>query len=436
MWKFDGWKNLLTGLGVKGQDGRADTFASWNRMSWDEVENLYSSDELATKVVEYLPEEMLRKEFKYSHEQAEPSFNEEMNNYLKEFKVKEKFLEAMKQARLYGEAYVLMGIDDGQDHSEPLDVERIRKLDWCQVFHKWQLTVNELGTDVRTEYFKKPETYRLVEVNDDDVSVVHASRLIKFIGSNLPHQLYIRNYNTHDSVLNKVKNSLANYNTACDSLASTLHEFSLGVFKMKGLAKLVGAGKESQVVTRMGLINAKKSIVRAIVLDGDEDFKREHVSLTGMPESIKVLGNKLVADTNMPHTVILGEGPSSTLGSGGDSENNNWYNYVARKQEAELEPNLIKIGKVLLKANGKEIPAGLDVDFESLFEMSDTQKADIRLKTSQADSSDILNQILDPDEVALSRYGSGKYSLDTKINNDLRKTPDKQKENTNNNGEF
>jgi len=269
--------------------------------------------------------------------------------------------------------------------------------------------------DISSEFFRKPETYTVNDIEEVEYGTVHASRLIICVGASLPQRLYETNGYAHDSILNKLQPSLRNYNLAHNSAAATLEEFSMGIFKMKDLAKLIAAGQESKVLTRLALIDAKKSATRSIVMDMDEEYKRETMNLSGVPQIIDKVGGKLVSDMNMPHTVVLGEGATGTLGGGGQSEKRDWYDYVARKQVVDLKPKLIQLAKIHLSASGKEIPEKLDVEFNSLQELTDLEKADLRLKTSQADKSDIDAGVLDPDEVALSHYGGGSYSTEIKI---------------------
>jgi hypothetical protein len=60
------------------------------------------------------------------------------------------------------------------------------------------------------------------------------------------------------------------------------------------------------------------------------------------------------------------------------------------------------------------------VYFPPLRELSDLEKADLRLKTSQADASDITQGILLPQEVAVSRYRPEGYSTATQVDLELR----------------
>lgn len=69
---------------------------------------------------------------------------------------------------------------------------------------------------------------------------------------------------------------------------------------------------------------------------------------------------------------------------------------------------------------GGVLKDGWRVYFPPLKQMSDLEKADVRLKTSQADASDITQGILLPQEVAVSRFRPEGYATETHIDLDLR----------------
>jgi hypothetical protein len=56
-----------------------------------------------------------------------------------------------------------------------------------------------------------------------------------------------------------------------------------------------------------------------------------------------------------------------------------------------------------------------------LWQLTDLERAELRLKTSQADASDINAGVLSPSEVAISRYGGDGYSTETQIDMEGRK---------------
>lgn len=410
---YDGWSNILTGLGRRGKDKRVSLQATWERLSRYDVEAIYAVDDAAEKVVDDVVDEAFRKEVKFTHDNDDGSFNKEMHDYLKEIHFFDKFTKAAKQGRLYGGAIMLFGINDGQDPDEEVNYDAIRSVDWFEVIHRWDLTVLGTQSDVSKEGFKDPLLYSFVDasISESDLAGIlfHSSRAVRLDGAKLPNQLYENNNYFHDSVLTKFLNPLQNWNSAYDSVATLLQDFAAGVFKMKGLAKLVGAGMDEAVMKRLSLIDMKRSLVKSVVVDAEEDFERKATPLTGIKDVLERMDNRLTSASRMPHTRLLGQGATGNLSGSGESEEKNWHDYVKTKQMGEYKPKMLQALKILLSAKNNPItkgkwPKGFDVDFPPVKEMNEKDQADIYLKRAQGDQIYIMNQVLDPDEVAVSRF--------------------------------
>ena len=99
---------------------------------------------------------------------------------------------------------------------------------------------------------------------------------------------------------------------------------------------------------------------------------------------IKAVQMRLVAASDMPHTLVLGDSPSG-LGATGESEQDTWYDHVRNKQESELRPLIRRVMDcILADLNGGKVPR-YTIDFNPLWQMNDKDKAEVRLKTAQAD---------------------------------------------------
>lgn len=423
--RVDGWFNLMTGLGVRGRDKKMSTVVNWDYFPQAEAEALYAGDDIAEKIVEQVVDDSMAKEPIFTMSSLEE--NEEKVEFQKKLEDKlfahdlyNKIKQAWIWGRLYGGAVILLGIDDGREPDEPVDWKNIKKLDWACVLHRHDLTWHTIQKDVSKKNFRLPLAYSLYQYEGVDGSVIHSDRMIRFDGANLPEELFRTNNYWHDSVLNRLQQVIAGYSSAFESVSTILNDFTQGVYKMKGLAKLMAEGDESQILKRMSLVDAKRSVVKAIVIDADnEDFSRETVNLTGVDKILDKMGQRLTAASKMPHTKLLGEGATGSLSGAGESENKDWSQYVKGQQKSNLHPAYAYLLKIFFAEKEGEFkgqePEGWDIEFQPLHESTDAEKSDIRLKTSQADALDITNGVLTPEEVSMSRFGHGKYRLETDL---------------------
>ena len=419
---FDGWSNVITGLGVKAKDKLMSTIATWNRLQEDELEQIYAADELATKIVNMPVEEAFR--MGYNVTGIDADMQKKIMDRVKALEVNENYAEGWIKGRLYGGACVLLVTDDFKDLSKRRNP--LAKLKALNVLSRHELTTQseDIETNILVPDYGNPKHYRFnsrVAGGDKLSEVIHASRVVRFDGAWLPDRLRKANGYWYDSVLTKVYEPLRNYNSSHDSCAATLADFSVAVFKMNNLAEMIAANDDDDVITRLSIMNLAKSISRAVVIDTDkEDFDHRTRSVTGFKEMLEKVEMRLVASTPMPHTVLLGNSPTGGLGSNGSHEQMNWYDHVKTLQTNLLKPKLLPVIQMIAREEGAD-PSAIDIEFNPLWLLTEKEQADVRKTQADTDKIYIEQGVVDPKEIAISRFGGDRYSTDTKIELELRK---------------
>jgi len=87
-------------------------------------------------------------------------------------------------------------------------------------------------------------------------------------------------------------------------------------------------------------------------------------------------------------------------------------------RELELKPKVLAFLRVLARSLGIAVD-GLDVTFPPLWSMSDKEQAELRKTVADTDVAYINAGVLLPEEVALSRFGSGTWSAETTVDLDV-----------------
>lgn len=424
--RIDGWSNALTGLGVSGKDKRLGMNYQWVRFSETELEHLYATDAAARRVVEYVPDEGTREwiELRLNSDSANKDSVKLMNEEMERLCVQHKFNQAWSWARLYGGAGILMVVDDGKELSEPLDLMSIREVKSLTVLNRFELLTSKLITNLEDPNFGLQELYDLApRSSSDDLlygTTVHHTRIIRFDGMPLPRRLFEINDSWSDSVLPKMLNALRNYNSAHDSIASALQDFRLMVLKLKDLSGMVASDSDTELMARLQLLNMSKSILNSVAIDAqDEDIKNLDTNFTNIEKVIEKVEARLVADSDLPHTVVLGEGAQGTLGGGGQSEDRNAKGFVGAQQELKLTRPINRIMEVIQSAKagpfkGKVVEE-LTWDFKPLWQMSEKEKAEIHKVQAEADNIYWSMGAVSEETIAKSRFGGSEYSTETQM---------------------
>ena len=440
MIRFDGWSNILTGLGRSGRDKRTGSKVEHHVLTEMEVEELYAADDMAERIVDTLPDEMVREWFTLTDPSLDPKVIDAVQSKLDALCAKSVFQEALSVARMYGGSGIVLGVADGKDVSEPLDPRAVRDIEYLTVLNRYELLAElPINSDVGSKNFNKPDYYRIAprtgSVATGEIthnSLVHHSRILRFDGAYLPRRLYAQNSYWHDSVLSKLYNPLRNYHGTHDSLAALLQDFSQAVFKIKDLGDIVGSDDGLALIQkRLAAVDLGRSVLNAVLIGDEEEFARKATPMTGLKDAVQLVNMRLVSATGMPHTLLLGESPSG-LGATGDSEKTDWYDFVARQQEVSLRPNLEELLKIVFLSRqgptrGRE-PEGWDVEFNSLWQPEQKDELENRKRQAEVDKIYIETQVLSPEEVAVSRFSTGKFEFETTMmsGNDGRGDPSQE----------
>lgn len=421
----DGWSNIMTGLGFKGKDKRMSMDYNWCRFTETELEHLYAVDSGARRAVDYVPEQGTKEwiELKMTG-QSNPEAIKAANSELERLLVKDKFKNGWSWARLYGGAGILVSVDDGKELSEPLDLNAIRSVKALTVLNRFELLTSSLIDNLEDPEFGLQEIYDLAPRSvTDKVSYglgVHHSRIIRFNGLKLPRTLFEMNDHWDDSILPKLLNALRNYNMAHDSLAAALGDFRVMIIKLKNLADMVGSDDDQALMTRLQLMQTSKSVLNSVAIDADsEEITNLDTNFTNLDKVLEKVESRLVADSDLPHTIMLGEGAQGTLSGGGESEDRNEKSFIAGQQSVVLTKPIDRILQIIQSAKqgpfGGQINEELSWCFKPLWELSDKEKAEVHKTQAEADAIYHDLGVLSQESIAKSRFGSGEYSTETQI---------------------
>lgn len=340
--------------------------------------------------------------------------------------------EAMHYERAYGGGALLLGANDyTTDLREPLDLQRVKSLDWITPLEPRELIPRYWYTNARAPKFGQPAVYQLMPmltgptVERDYVPQmceVHESRLIIFPGIRATRRIVAAGtYGWGDSVLTRIVTSLKAYRSGNQSAAALLADFAQTIYKIKNLAELIAADGPGALMAKVQSIELVRSILRALVVDADgEDVERKSTTLTGLPETIASLTQQLAADADMPLTLLMGQSPAG-LNATGASDIRFFYDRIGGVQRWRVAPALMRLVEIELWANGQD-PAQINhsVEFKSLWQPTELELAQRNLTQAQADALYVTNGVASPEEIALSRFGGDSYSLSTHVDFDAR----------------
>lgn len=433
MHRMDGWMNILTGVGTRSKDARTYSKVRWRRMTEDEQEHLYAGDGMAAKLVDLPVDESMKKGYEWTG--IPEASIKKLSEYLALLGFDACIMEAAKKARIYGGSIILKNYTDDMELQDPVNAKRKNEIKSIFVLHRWEAysTWTDLDRNLLSSGFGKPIWYNFIARNSSITPLagvkIHKSRTVRFDGSYLPEKLKTQNGYWDDSIFSKLYDPIRNYADAHDSVSAVLKDFSVGVFKVKGLADAVSSNTpegDKTVTDRMNIVNLSKSVARMVLIDADgEDFDYKTRTVTGVKDMVEKVEGRLVAESSFPRTVLLGESPQGGLGQTGNHEQQNWYDFIACYQKNYMKPKMLELAKEVGQSMGIDT-AKLDIIFNPLFQLTQKEEVEMRVKQSEMDQRYHDMGVVDTFEITESRFGGEKYSIETKVDMKLRKRPTKE----------
>lgn len=422
--RSDGWMNVFTGMGDPFRDKRLGTQITNARLySQAELDALYHSDDIIARVCDRPADEMCREGFKLATDLDADAAADALNK-VDELDVMAHFADAIAFSRLHGGSVAVLGINDGADASMPVSPKSISSVDWVNVLDRWEIQIERVYTDPRLGKLGEPQYYRLLSTTITDLSgqpfgtIIHESRVIRFGGMRTGRRERIRNQHWDRSIVERIADIVRDFGASFQAVSVLPQEFVQASFSVEGLANMIANDKDDLVMKRLQIFNMAKSVFGMVPLDTNEKMQRESITVTGLADLLDRLAERLSAATEMPISLLMGRAPAG-LNATGDSDISNWYDSLKNQQKRTLLRPCNKIMKYIFLSkkgptSGVE-PDNWSIEFNPLWQMNESQKADIRSKQALTDQIYIVNQVLQPQEVRQSRFGGDCWSAETVI---------------------
>lgn len=418
--KNDGWTNVLTGLGYSNRDKKqAGVFRNCIEFSQVELDQLYRSDGLSRIIIDSVADEMIRQGW-----EVEGDTDCNINSKLEVLDAQSQLSLLIKWARLYGGALIVMGIEDGRSLEEPVNYRNISDIKWLRTFDRFQATSanGTFDSNLNSPNYGFPEMYLVTDSRTGLTFYVHHSRVLRMDWNILPPREQNFNDGWGDSVINCIYEELRNYQTLYGNIATMSQDFVTKVLKINGLSDLI-ATCEAEIVKRVNLLNLTSGVTNTSVIDSTESLDKHTTQTTGIPEIMDRFMLSLSAVSGVPVSLLFGRSPSG-LNATGENDVRNFYDKIKQYQESKLRKVLEKlIDYIFISKNISSkmvVPENWHIEFVPLWQNTEEQEAMIRRTVAETDAIYLDRGVLDANEVAVSRFGGGRWSMNTEIDIEAR----------------
>jgi hypothetical protein len=444
-WRLDGALiNVLTGLGTAKDRNEAIGVKRSRILSESAVNALYEQSWLIRRIVEKLPQQGTRSGWDLSvGDETSSRMKAQLDDvvgWTEKLHLRQGLTGAATYSRLYGGGALVLIADDRTPIDKPLNLRRLRTIHGFYQIDRWRLypAAGWSGIGEPESYWFWTQADReLQKLNDQAGSKVvtsaglglteatqieiHSSRVIRFEGLPCSWRSQQERQGWGVSVVDLVWDVFKRWETGQQSAADILHDFDLVVHKLPGLANMLASGGEDKLRQRLQANALARSTIGAYLLNDGEELTNLNRSAAGIADILTFLKSEITGASNYPHTLLWGESPSG-LGADGRSEQAAFGNDVADWQAQHLKEPLRRVYEVVMACAdgpwaGKAPPADWEITFRPTYTPTEDEQAELRSKVATADAQYIQAGVLQPNEVALARFGKPRFSLDTTLLN-------------------
>lgn len=389
---MDAFSNPIARLGYGTQDLLQATQYPLTRMTqnYQLLTSLYRENWIVQNIIETIPGDMVRKWYTLKSNVG-PEYVDALQRLERKVHLRKSLLEGMYWGRLYGGAAGIIMVRGQDDLTQPLDYELI--LPGCflglMILDRWSGIYPELGqvTDPSDPDFGLPEYYTIRDEESGTlISKVHHSRVLRFTGRELPYNEKIAETYWGESELEAIYNELAKRDNVSGNIAALTFRANVNYLETDSLDQMLAVNNVAAQQRFWKTLQAQ-SVIESnfgtrLVNKGDVMHNTQY-TFTGLPEVYDRVMMDVAGAAKTPVTKLFGRSPAG-MNATGESDMNNYYDYIDGLRENQLRPILERLLPIMALSAWGSVPDDLDIDFPPLQTPDSNEVADIVEKKTQA----------------------------------------------------
>lgn len=399
----DGYQNFEAAVGVGTDNQLSSSSYGMNPITRNrgELDNMYRGSWVVRQAVDVIPEDMTRAGVELVG-QSDPEDFAKVQAHMTSVGAHQGVTAGLKWGRLYGGA-ISVPLVRGQKLSQPLDLEAVRRGDFCGVMtlDRWQLRP---GSELVSEFgphFGKPKYYHVGVVDDGSPTVepVHYSRALRFEGCDLPH--FQRRYEMGwgMSVVEPFYDRLVAFDSTTMGMAQMVFKAHLRTLKIKNFKKSIATGGDAYQgqVAMVNMMRRYQTLEGLSLIDSEDELEYATYNFGGLTDVLVQMSQQVAGSLQMPMVKFFGLSPAGF--SSGESDVRLYYDGIGNRQERDLRhPYGVVTQLAFRSALGRAPDRDFSFKFNPLYGMTSQEKAQVASTTASAVTSAVGSGVLKPSQ--------------------------------------
>ena len=387
---LDGYSNAAAFLGDQSPLIASGTFHRSQLTSQQELLTVaYRESWLAKRIIDMPSEDMTRAWYSLSTSLPEEALHR-LYRLEAVHSVKQEITNAIRWARLYGGAIALMVIRGDEDKlDQPLDMDMLLPdcfqgllvLDRAQGIEPSL----ELVSDLDDPDFGLPMYYTVNLEMEELTSVrIHHSRILRFIGRELPHLEMVAESYWGASELEHIWDELQKRSATSANIAQLIFQANITTLKMGDLGEHLAYGSnnlQSKVMETLQNENRLRTSYGIQLMSAEDSLETHSYTFSGLSDVYESFMMDMAGAAEIPATKLFGRSPQG-MNSTGEADLRNYYDLIAQMQERNLRPALEKLLPVMAISCWGYAPEDMEIVFEPVMTTSPAERAELVQKLS------------------------------------------------------
>lgn len=400
---MDAFSNPAARLGFGTMDLLQATSYPLTRMTqnYELLTSLYRDNWIVQNIVATIPNDIVRKWYEIKSG-ISPEWLDRMTKLERRTQIRKKILLGMYWGRLYGGAVGVILIKGQNDLSQPLDLDTVMPDSFLglQILDRWSGVYpdGEIVTDPSDPDFGLPAYYTVRdEASGYMVARVHHSRVVRFIGRELPWLEQITELYWGESEIEAIYNEIVKHDNVAANIAALTFRANINYMETDGLDQLLGSANVD-IQRRFWNVMAAQSMMESnfgtrVINKGDAIHNSQY-TFTGLPEVYDRMMMDVAGAARTPVTKLFGRSPAG-LNATGESDLQNYYDYIDGLRENEFRQVIERLLPVMALSAWGMIPDDLDIDFPPMWTPDAKEIAEITERKTNAVLAVYQNDLVD-----------------------------------------
>ena len=351
------------------------------------LSSLYGDNWVVQNVVGIIPDDMTKKWFTVTGTLS-PEQSEALDRLQRDTGLRESVNEGLRWGRLFGGAAGLIWIDGHEGILDrPLDLDTVYpgSFKGLPIYDRWcGITPADGLTLDRGEL--TPEYYVIHQEDGTVLERVHHSRIIRFTGRKLPYYRRVTEQYWGASEVESLYREVVKYDNTTANMAALTFRANVDTMKVKNLEQLFSIASGEQQRRFWNTMQAQsvlKSNFGTQLVDAESDISNTQYTFSGLADVNEAMCLGLSGASRIPMTKLFGRAPAG-MNATGESDLQNYYDYVDTLRESVLAPILRRLLPVLAMSAWGAVPEGLDIAFPPLWTPTAREVAEIARNKQEA----------------------------------------------------